>query len=84
MVALALFGPLILEAVAAQNAYQLDLKTPCPVASLTGYQCVVRIYGMWIDTASIPLFVNSVSVLLQALLFVSLSSLADHGRNLSS
>lgn len=42
-------------------------------------QCVVYILGMQINTASFAMYTFSVSVLIQALLVVSISCAADHG-----
>lgn len=42
-------------------------------------QCIVRVLGMEINTASFAMYTFSVSVLLQALLVVSISCAADHG-----
>lgn len=42
-------------------------------------QCVIYFLGMEINTASFALYVFSVSVLIQALLVVSISCAADHG-----
>lgn len=42
-------------------------------------QCVVYVLGMEINTASFAMYTFSVSVLIQALLVVSISTAADHG-----
>lgn len=46
----------------------------------TGEQCVVHILGIEVNTASFAMYTFSSSVLLQALLVVSISSAADHGQ----
>jgi UMF1 family MFS transporter len=43
-------------------------------------QCVVTILGVEINTASFAMYTFSISVLIQALLIVSMSGAADHGR----
>ncbi|CBX98308.1 hypothetical protein IAQ61_010408 [Plenodomus lingam] len=43
-------------------------------------QCVVHILGIEINTASFAMYTFSISVLIQALLIVSMSGAADHGR----
>lgn len=48
--------------------------------SREGAQCVFRILGTEINTASFALYTFSMSVLLQALLVVTMSGAADHGR----
>lgn len=44
------------------------------------HQCVVDILGMEINTASFAMYTFSISVLVQALLIISMSGAADHGR----
>ena len=67
-----------------------DLTTPCRPSersdhSLTprfqnGDRCVFQLFGLWwVDTASFALYVFSLSVLLQALVVISMSGAADHG-----
>jgi UMF1 family MFS transporter len=43
-------------------------------------QCVVYILGMEINTASFAMYTFSLSVLIQALIIISMSGAADHGR----
>ncbi|CAO2656308.1 Nn.00g051110.m01.CDS01 [Neocucurbitaria sp. VM-36] len=43
-------------------------------------QCVVHILGIEINTASFAMYTFSISVLVQALLIISMSGAADHGR----
>lgn len=43
-------------------------------------QCVVYILGVEINTASFAMYTFSISVLIQALLIISMSGAADHGR----
>ncbi|GAA5917033.1 hypothetical protein JCM6882_001903, partial [Rhodosporidiobolus microsporus] len=43
-----------------------------------GERCDVRLFGLWVDTASFSLFTYSASVLLQALTVISMGSLADN------
>lgn len=46
-----------------------------------GSQCIVDVLGMQVNTASFAMYTFSVSVLLQALLVVSISCAADHGNS---
>ncbi|KIP01454.1 hypothetical protein PHLGIDRAFT_32542 [Phlebiopsis gigantea 11061_1 CR5-6] len=41
-------------------------------------RCVVKLGWMWIDSASFSLYVNSISVALQALTVISMGNIADH------
>lgn len=43
-------------------------------------QCVVRLFGTEINTASFPLYTFSIAVLVQAVTLVTFSSFADHGK----
>jgi UMF1 family MFS transporter len=43
-------------------------------------QCVVHILGVEVNTASFAMYTFSISVLIQALLIISMSGAADHGR----
>ncbi|EMD68794.1 hypothetical protein GGP41_008789 [Bipolaris sorokiniana] len=43
-------------------------------------QCIVYILGVEINTASFAMYTFSISVLIQALLIISMSGAADHGR----
>jgi UMF1 family MFS transporter len=87
------FIPITLEQLARENGVLLsDRTTPCGASTLppvghaaevniakdTG-QCVIYVLGMEINTASFAMYTFSLSVLLQALLVVSISCAADHG-----
>ncbi|KAF7416303.1 Autophagy protein 22 [Pleurotus ostreatus] len=75
IVSLTLFLPICLEQFARDNGYQLpDMTEQC----LESTRCVVRIGWMWVDTASFSLYVNSISVALQALTVISMGGIADH------
>lgn len=61
-----------------------DRKTPCPSSDTKHTkggesQCIVNVLGIEINTASFTMYTFSISVLLQALLVVSISCAADHG-----
>jgi UMF1 family MFS transporter len=43
-------------------------------------QCVVHILGLEVNTASFAMYTFSISVMIQALLIISMSGAADHGR----
>ncbi|KAL3469455.1 autophagy-related protein 22-1, partial [Aspergillus californicus] len=83
------FLPITLEQMARERGVLFsDKTTPCtatwhtPEAShVTGSsQCVVYILGAEINTASFAMYTFSVSVLIQAVLIISMSGAADHGR----
>ncbi|PVI06966.1 MFS general substrate transporter [Periconia macrospinosa] len=89
------FIPVTLEQLARENGVLLsDRTTPCktslPPATSPLYstfspkpdagQCVVYILGVEINTASFAMYTFSISVLIQALLIISMSGAADHGR----
>ncbi|KAK0631883.1 autophagy-related protein 22-like protein [Immersiella caudata] len=78
------FIPILLESLARENGVLLsDRTSPCGASSDKDSdddgQCIVHILGMEINTASFAMYTFSISVLLQALLVVSISSAADHG-----
>ncbi|OSS46382.1 hypothetical protein B5807_08572 [Epicoccum nigrum] len=90
------FIPVTLEQLARENGVLLsDHTTPCKVSPPTvtppveaffkphhpeSGQCVVNILGFEVNTASFAMYTFSISVLIQALLIVSMSGAADHGR----
>ncbi|KAI1083369.1 autophagy-related protein 22 [Whalleya microplaca] len=72
------FIPILLESLARENGVLLsDHETPC--GDNANGQCVVSVLGIEINTASFAMYTFSISVLLQALLVVSISCAADHG-----
>jgi UMF1 family MFS transporter len=78
------FIPILLESLARENGVLLsDRTTPCGSSSDKGAdgggQCVVYVLGFEINTASFAMYTFSISVLLQAILVVSISCAADHG-----
>ncbi|TLD24750.1 hypothetical protein PspLS_05490 [Pyricularia sp. CBS 133598] len=81
------FIPILLESLARENGVLLrDRTLPCkasydktPDGGNDDNQCVVHVLGIEINTASFAMYTFSVSVLLQALLVVSISCAADHG-----
>ncbi|KAF2144484.1 uncharacterized protein K452DRAFT_295925 [Aplosporella prunicola CBS 121167] len=87
------FIPITLEQLARERGVLLsDRKTPCtslidipdpPTAASPpsdSVQCVVNVLGVEINTASFAMYTFSISVLIQALLIISMSGAADHGR----
>ncbi|KAJ4290949.1 Autophagy protein 22 [Kalmusia sp. IMI 367209] len=88
------FIPVTLEQLARENGFLLNDPTkPCQAARITtpSYsvfsspkeekgQCIVRLLGLDINTASFAMYTFSISVLIQALLIISMSGAADHGR----
>jgi UMF1 family MFS transporter len=77
------FIPILLETLARENGVLVsDPTKPCGSSdskSEDDGQCVVYVLGLEINTASFAMYTFSVSVLLQALLVVSISCAADHG-----
>ena len=85
----ATYIPVTLEQLASERGVLFsDLTTPCRPATdqsllrrfADGDRCVFKLFGLWwVDTASFALYVFSLSVLLQALVVISMSGAADHG-----
>ncbi|CAG8498831.1 12167_t:CDS:10 [Dentiscutata erythropus] len=75
--------PLFLESIAGQAGYELDQVTPCNTA-IANYNCVVRFGTGFISTESYSLYIISISVIVQTVLFISCGSLADHGSSIST
>ncbi|KAG5946140.1 Autophagy protein 22 [Claviceps monticola] len=77
------FIPILLETLARENGVLLsDPTKPCGTSDSKSDgdgQCVIYVLGIEINTASFAMYTFSVSVLLQALLVVSISCAADHG-----
>ncbi|KAI9788583.1 MAG: Autophagy protein 22 [Peltula sp. TS41687] len=81
------FIPITLEQLARERGVLLsDKSTPCgPSFKTAGKkdemagQCVIYFLGAEINTASFAMYTFSISVLIQALLIISLSAAADHG-----
>lgn len=77
------FIPILLESLARENGVLMsDPSQPCGSSdskSQDDGQCIVYILGIPVNTASFAMYTFSVSVLLQALLVVSISCAADHG-----
>ncbi|KAI1361251.1 autophagy-like protein 22 [Xylaria arbuscula] len=82
---IASFIPILLESLARENGVLLsDRTTPCGDSARKHHahedsQCIVSVLGVDINTASFAMYTFSISVLLQALLVVSISCAADHG-----
>ncbi|KAI2633739.1 autophagy-related protein 22 [Hypomontagnella submonticulosa] len=72
------FIPILLESLARENGVLLsDREKPC--GNNSDGQCIITVLGIEINTASFAMYTFSISVLLQALLVVSISCAADHG-----
>ncbi|BGP32376.1 Autophagy protein 22 [Rhodotorula toruloides] len=79
--------PVLLETYARQNGVLApERAVACPPSGLGGAgagegeeaaRCVVRLAGVWLDTASFSLITYSVSVFVQALTVISMGGLAD-------
>ncbi|KAG0203490.1 Autophagy protein 22 [Mortierella sp. GBA30] len=79
VVCISALAPIVLEALASGYGRQHDNRDlPCDT-NLTDYKCVVKVGSLWLDTASFSLYCISVSVFLQAFVFISMGALADHG-----
>ena len=90
------FIPIILEDLARESATAVlahDRTQPCKAKTIEranflrddapharGSQCIFQIFGTEINTASFAMYTFSISVLLQALLVITMSAAADHGR----
>ncbi|KAH7027368.1 autophagy-related protein 22-like protein [Microdochium trichocladiopsis] len=84
--AISSFIPILLESLARENGVLLsDRTTPCGDSSKPGIgpsdqgQCIVSLLGVDINTASFAMYTFSISVLLQAVVVVTISCAADHG-----
>ena len=78
------FIPITLEQLARERGVLLkDRSVSCtdakPSTDGRDVQCIVSILGVDVNTASFAMYTFSVSVLLQALLIISMSGAADHG-----
>ncbi|KAI1318317.1 Autophagy protein 22 [Mortierella claussenii] len=79
VVCISALAPIVLEALASGYGRQHDNHDiPCDT-NLTDYKCVVKVGSLWLDTTSFSLYCISVSVFLQAFVFISMGALADHG-----
>ncbi|KAI9297014.1 MFS general substrate transporter [Neoconidiobolus thromboides FSU 785] len=78
MIGLSLAIPILLETYAAKAGLNIDGKTACDTSKI-GYQCILPIAGFYITSSAFSLFTMALSVLLQAIFFIALSSLADYG-----
>lgn len=86
------FIPITLEDLARASATAVlasDHSKPCKANGIDvdqdgqphhGTQCVFKVFGAEVNTASFAMYTFSVSVLLQALLVVTMSGAADHGQ----
>ncbi|KAF9184234.1 Autophagy protein 22 [Haplosporangium sp. Z 767] len=73
VVCISALAPIVLEALASGYGRQhANRDLPCNT-------CVVKVGNLWLDTSSFSLYCISVSVFLQALVFISMGALADHG-----
>ncbi|KAI0966760.1 MFS general substrate transporter [Xylaria arbuscula] len=83
--AISSFIPILLESLARENGVLLsDRTTPCGDSTQKHHgsresQCIISLLGVDINTASFAMYTFSISVLLQAVLVVSISCAADHG-----
>ncbi|KAF9361806.1 Autophagy protein 22 [Mortierella sp. AD094] len=65
-------------AVAAEPYSVVCISALLPI-HITDYKCEVKVGSLWLDTSSFSLYCISVSVFLQAAVFISMGALADHG-----
>lgn len=76
------FLPVTLEQLARENGVlRRDGVTSCMAAQKEDGDnaCVVKVLGATINTSSFALYTSSLAVLVQALVLVSISAIADHG-----
>ncbi|KAJ3412289.1 Autophagy protein 22 [Chytridiales sp. JEL 0842] len=80
IVCLTALMPLILQGMAAGTGRESsDITKPCNY-TVPQYRCVVNVGGnTWVDVSSFSFYTTSISVALQAFVFISLGALADHG-----
>jgi UMF1 family MFS transporter len=79
-VVMAVAVPVILETLSSMISLDVDTNLPCDT-SKAGYRCYFYMGSLYLTPSSFALFVNALSVAIQAVVFVGLSSLADHGNN---
>ncbi|RUP46798.1 hypothetical protein BC936DRAFT_146513 [Jimgerdemannia flammicorona] len=72
------FYPIVLESLASAAGYELDGVTPCNT-NKTDYSCLTKFGNSLIDTTSYTLYVTTIAVLIQFIVFVSVGAIADHG-----
>ena len=79
MVAITVFIPILLESLTAKAGVKVsDYKTPCDLTE-ENYKCVTSLGSLWFDPTSFTLYSIAISVGLQALIFITLGAVADHG-----
>ncbi|KAJ1965423.1 Autophagy protein 22 [Dipsacomyces acuminosporus] len=69
-----------LNLMAAMEGYELDHETKCDY-NAKNYKCDYKWAGRWIDTASFPLYITTIASLIQAVMYISMGTLADHSKN---
>jgi UMF1 family MFS transporter len=79
-VVLAVTAPIILETLSAAISFDSDTGGACDT-SIPGYRCYFYLGAIYLTPASFALFVNAISAAIQAIVFIGISSLADHGNN---
>lgn len=78
--AVAVFFPIILQSLAAGEAFEKS-NHEIKCVTTAGYQCDIKVFGRYIDTSSAVLYATSFSVFIQFILFTTMGSLADYGPN---
>ncbi|PLW07655.1 hypothetical protein PCANC_24965 [Puccinia coronata f. sp. avenae] len=71
-------GSLKSASVGHPSASTSTSPLPHPSSTNSAASCEVKLLGAWLDTASFPLYVFSISVVLQALVVASLGDAADN------
>jgi UMF1 family MFS transporter len=79
-VVMAVTAPVILETLSSLVSFDNETGLPCDT-SHPGYRCSFYMGSLYLTPSSFALFVGALSVAIQAVVFVGLSSLADHGNN---
>ncbi|KAF8937346.1 Autophagy protein 22 [Dissophora ornata] len=79
VVCISSLAPIVLEALASGYGRQTSNRDLACNTDVKDYKCVVQVGSLWLDTASFSLYCISVSVFMQAFVFISMGALADHG-----
>ncbi|KAI8870608.1 hypothetical protein GQ42DRAFT_178448 [Ramicandelaber brevisporus] len=72
------YAAILLESLAAKGGVQEDYITPCDI-SVKGYTCYTQFGGGWVNTTSYALYINAISVLVNAVISIGCGAFADHG-----
>jgi MFS transporter, UMF1 family len=80
IVVMASLAPLILSSLAAASGTHQNTNEPCKTNETTTCQ-IHLMHGWWkLDVESFAFYTTAISVACQAVVFISLGAVADHGR----